>query len=76
MTNKRKNLQADNKPVKAADDDRQHTASFNKAKENGVNALLYALVVVIWGTTWIAIFYSRGRWLRRYRFSGVSLLPA
>ncbi len=34
MTNKRKNLQADNKLVKAADGDRQHTASFNKAKEN------------------------------------------
>ena len=25
-----------------------------------VNALLYALVVVIWGTTWIAIFLQQG----------------
>ncbi|MVY95686.1 EamA family transporter, partial [Enterobacteriaceae bacterium 8376wD7] len=25
-----------------------------------MNALLYALVVVIWGTTWIAIFLQQG----------------
>jgi hypothetical protein len=60
MTNKRKNLQADNKRVKAAGCDRRHTPPFNKQRRVRVNALLYALVVVIWGTTWIAIFLQQG----------------
>jgi drug/metabolite transporter (DMT)-like permease len=29
-------------------------------KRNDMNALLYGLVVVIWGTTWIAIFLQQG----------------
>ncbi|VFS41194.1 Permease of the drug/metabolite transporter (DMT) superfamily [Enterobacter cancerogenus] len=37
-----------------------------------MNALLYGLVVIIWGTTWIAIFLQQGPLRRPCRFSGAS----
>jgi hypothetical protein len=38
----------------------RHTASWSVYGRNILNAILYGLVVVIWGTTWIAIFLQQG----------------
>ena len=60
MKNKRKNLQVGDKLMTAPNSPKPHNDRYNTHRRDILNALLYGLVVVIWGTTWIAIFLQQG----------------
>lgn len=56
----RKNLQVSRNPLQALPPVAHDNKVFNDGEQRTMNALMYSLVVVIWGTTWIAIHLQQG----------------